>query len=38
VQFSPDGKYPVVASAGGVSLFDSTSWKKTDLTELMPEK
>jgi len=38
MQFSPDGKYLVAATSGGVFLFDTTSWKKTDIKDLAPGK
>jgi WD40 repeat protein len=38
MKFSPDGKYLVEATARGVFLFDTTSWKKTDLKDLLPGK
>jgi WD40 repeat protein len=38
MQFSPDGKYLVTATSRGVFLFDTTSWKKTDIKNLMLAK
>jgi len=36
MQFSRDGKYLLAATSRGVFLFDTTSWKKTDIKDLAP--
>ena len=35
LQFSEDGKYLVAATSRGLFIFDTTSWKKTKLKDLV---
>jgi hypothetical protein len=32
MEFSPDGNYLLTATSGGVLIYDTGNWKKTDIS------